>query len=160
MNSAEVVATLNHIPDGKTAWLSHLQYLELGKLLDSVEPPAPSHIQLSEAYFHLHRFLSEKANLTIPETEVAIHFNAFALLRRGYKIEDITEAEYKKLVALMDGIEQPERDDMNLYETGSHRALYEYLVKGLGLVVLPGRGPAWHRAKKLMAHYESQQMGR
>ncbi|OQY27048.1 MAG: hypothetical protein B6243_13445 [Anaerolineaceae bacterium 4572_5.2] len=44
--------------------------------------------------------------------------------------------------------------------TGGHRALYDYLSKGLGLSVREGRGPAWHRANDLVKHYESERMSK
>ena len=56
----------------------------------------------------------------------------------------------------MVGLEQPGIDDTDLYETGGHRDLYNYLTKGMGLSVQPGRGPAWHRAQALIKKYEDE----
>ena len=72
----------------------------------------------------------------------SIHFNAFTLLRRGYKVEEIAEMEYKALTRLMAGLEQPDKNDLDLYETGGHRDLYTYLTRIIGLFVQPRRGPA------------------
>ena len=55
--------------------------------------------------------------------EVSIHFNAFALIRRGYKVETITQQEYEHLHRLIDGLEEATEDDIDLYETGAHRGL-------------------------------------
>jgi len=87
--------------------------------------------------------------------EQALHFNAFALIRRGYKIEEITDEEYQHLLRLMDQVDPAEIDDLALYEYGGHRNLYNYLTKAMGLWVEKGRGPVWHRAKALVDQYEA-----
>ena len=74
-------------------------------------------------------------------------------------VENITQAEYEHLLTLMDGLEKPSIDDMDLYDTGGHRDLYSYLTKGMGLSVQPGRGPAWHRAEALIKKYETESGG-
>jgi len=86
----------------------------------------------------------------------AIHFNAFVLIRRGYKVEEITEKEYTDLLRLMNGIEQPDPDDMELHEFGGHRNLYDYLTTNLGVSVQKGRGPVWTRARRLVEGYEGR----
>lgn len=73
-------------------------------------------------------------------------------------VEDITQIEYEHLLKLMDGLEQPDVDDMDLYETGGHRDLYTYLTKSMGLSGQPGRGPAWHRAEALIRKYEVESL--
>ncbi|MCB0174930.1 MAG: hypothetical protein KDJ97_30755 [Anaerolineae bacterium] len=153
MNKSELLQ-LNVIPEGKAAWLSYEQYLELKRLFEAVPLPSAEETTDNLAYLALHRFLSEIAGLQLAPDEAAIHFNAFALIRRGYKIEAITLEEYKQLRRLMAGLEQPDIDDVDLYETGGHHALYDYLTRGMGLTVQPGRGPAWHRAKVLIEKYE------
>ncbi len=87
--------------------------------------------------------------------ESAIHFNAFALIRRGYKVEEITAEEYNKLLQLMANAQQADIEDLDLYEVGEHRNLYTYLTKQMGLSVKKGRGPVWHRAKALIDEYKS-----
>jgi hypothetical protein len=100
------------------------------------------------------------AGLELPLNEAAIHFNAFALIRRGYRIEAITPEEYKHLLRLMDGLEQPGVDDTDLYDTGRHWELYTYLTKQMGLSVQKGRGPAWHRAAALINKHETEAMNK
>jgi hypothetical protein len=104
----------------------------------------------------MHHFLNEVAQVTVPFDPVAIHFNAFVLIRRGYAIEEISRQEYESLKRLMDGIEQPDEEDVTLHESGSHRALYEFLRRAMGLSVRAGRGPAWHRADRLMKAFEQR----
>jgi hypothetical protein len=92
------------------------------------------------------------------QNQATIHFNAFVLIQRGYKVEEITPTEYyDALHRLMYGTEQLDTEDMTLHETGSHRALYDYLRKGSGVSVEAGRGLAWHRAKRLMEAFEQRQ---
>ena len=56
----------------------------------------------------------------------------------------------------MNGVEQPEKDDMVLHDYGPHRDIYNYLVKELGLKVQPERGPVWYRAKRLLERAASE----
>lgn len=153
MNKAEILQ-LNVIPDGKLAWLSYDHHLELKRLFESVALPGSNEaITANPAYLALYNFLTETAGLELPKSEAAIHFNAFALIRRGYEVEPITAEEYSHLVRLMEGLEQPAIDDIDLHDTGGHRDLYTFLTRGMGLSVQPGRGPAWHRAKTLIDKY-------
>jgi hypothetical protein len=71
-------------------------------------------------------------------------------------VETITPQEYDDLIRLLDGLLEPAGDDMDLYETGGHRALYEYLTRQMGLSVPAGRGPAWHRAQNLVKKHEAE----
>ena len=72
------------------------------------------------------------------------------------KPEEITATEYARLISLMAGLEQPDKNDMDLYDTGGHRALYNYLTRQMGLSVEAGRGPVWYRAQALIqAHQKS-----
>lgn len=153
MNKAEVLQ-LNVIPEGRAAWLSYEQHLELKRLFEAVPLPVAEETTCNLAYLGLYRFLTEVVGLELALNEAAIHFNAFALIRRGYKIEAITLEEYEQLCRLMDGLEQPDIDDFDLYDTGGHRALYDYLTRRMGLPVQAGRGPAWYRAKALIDNYE------
>lgn len=155
MNKAEVLQ-LNVIPEGKEAWLSYDQYLELKRLFEAVPLPATEGTTDNLRYIDLYRFLTEIAGLELPCNEASIHFNAFALIRRGYQVETITTEEYQQLCQLMQGLEQPGIDDSDLYSTGGHRELYNYLTQEMGLAVQQGRGPAWHRAKALIEKYESK----
>ncbi len=152
----EDILKLNVIPDGKEAWLSHDHYQELKTLFEMVNTPSNDKNIVDSQYFQLHHFLTSIAKLHVPLNEFAIHFNAFALIRRGYQIEDITTEEYDQLLDLMDGIEQAHIDDMALYEFGGHRDLYNFLTKRMGLSVQKGRGPVWHRAKSLIDKYRKQ----
>lgn len=144
---------LNVVPDGKAAWLSYENYVKLSQLFDGVNPPDQSVID--DNYAALYRFLVTVAGLKLPMDTASIHFNAFALLRRGYQVEEITEAEYLGLIGLMDGLEQPDKNDMELYDTGGHRDLYNYLTRQMGLSVEAGRGPVWYRAQALIEKYQT-----
>ncbi len=151
----EALQRLKVVPDGQEAWLSYDNYLELKHLFEAApltRPEQPS----NSSYRRLHRFLTTVAGLDLPLDEQAIHFNAFVLIRRGYQVETITPQEYDDLVRLLDGLAEPAGDDMDLYETGGHRALYEYLTRQMGLSVPAGRGPAWHRAQDLVKKYEAE----
>lgn len=53
----------------------------------------------------------------------------------------------------MDGLEQPHKTDWELYETGRHRDLNNYLTKTMGLPVQAGRGPVWYRAQALIEKF-------
>jgi hypothetical protein len=152
----KVVSTLNYLPDGVAAWLTYDQHRVLRSLYVALENPLTEIGPLSGNYVAMHNFLLRVAKLDMPETVSAIHFNAFALLRRGYVQEELTETEYVKLRQLLDGAEQPDIDDMTLQDEGTHRAIYIFLTRGLALSVAKGRGPAWHRAKKLLNAYEKR----
>lgn len=91
----KTVLQLNVIPEGKVAWLSYEQYQDLKRLFEAVELPSIETGIQDQAYFKLYDFLTKVAQLTVPRNEFALHFNAFALLRRGYAIEEITAAEYE-----------------------------------------------------------------
>ncbi len=138
----------NLVPEGKKAWLTYAQYQELKRLFEAVSPFTP---EMDVAAFRLHHFLTQVAGLVdVPISLETLHFNAFVLLRRGYKPEEITYKEYTDLLRLFDGLEQPDPDDMDLHDMGGHRALYNYLTIQLGIYVEPGRGPVWFRAKRLL----------
>ncbi|HEY84319.1 MAG TPA: hypothetical protein G4N96_04290 [Chloroflexi bacterium] len=155
-----VLKQLNVVPEGKEPWLSYNERSRLQHLFDAVPLSDEKKNVDNFAYLELYWFLTDIAGLNLPFDEATIHYNAFVLLRRGYKVESITDAEYAQLHRLMDGLETPDIDDAALYDTGGHRALYDYLSKGLGLSVREGRGPAWHRANDLVKHYESERMSK
>jgi hypothetical protein len=156
MNKAELLQ-LNVIPEGQAAWLSYDQFLKLKRLFEALTLPTNKESTADLRYIDLYHFLTNVAGLNLPCREAAIHFNAFALIRRGYRVETITATEYMQLARLMENLEQPTVDDLDLYDAGGHRDLYTYLTQGLGLPVQPGRGPAWHRAKALLEKYEADQ---
>lgn len=149
--NTDTLLQLNVVPEGKKAWLTYDQHTELKHLFES---GSPFSLAMDAAAFRLHRFLTGIAGLDVPVNVEAIHFNTFVLLQRGYKVEGITEKEYQDLLRLMEGLEQPDPDDMELYEMGGHRTLYNYLTIQLGISVQPGRGPVWYRAKGLVEAYE------
>ena len=151
MKNKQDFLELNVVPEGKAAWLNYEEYRELERLFEAVDVPGPG--KLDAPYTALYDFLGRTADLTLPRDKAAIHFNAFTLLRRGYKIEEITEREYQDLVRLMDGLEQPHKTDMELHDTGGHRDLYNYLTRTMGLSVQAGRGPVWYRAQALIEKY-------
>jgi hypothetical protein len=147
----------NVVPEGKEAWLSYEDYLALERLFEAVGVPGPG--KFGDTYTALYGFLVRTAGLTLPKDKAAIHFNAFTLLRRGYKIEEITEREYRELLRLMDGLEQPHKTDMELHDTGGHRDLYNYLTKTMGLPAQAGRGPVWYRAQALIEKHIQEEVG-
>ena len=158
MNKQEILQ-LNRLPEGKAPWLSYDAYLELKRLFEAAPLPAEGsetdQIEITnEDYRSLYWFLIKKAGLDVTRDETVIHFNAFALIRRGYKVETITPPEYSRLCHLMIELEVPDIDDMRLYEAGGHRDLYNFLTKTMGLPVPEGRGPVWHRARTLIKQYE------
>jgi len=146
---------LNVVPEGKKAWLSYDQYQELKRLFEAVSPFSQ---EMDVSAFRLHEFLTNVAGLDVTMNVEAVHFNAFVLIRRGYKREEITEKEYQDLLRLLNDLEQPDPDDMDLHEMGGHRGLYNYLTTQLGISVQPGRGPVWHRAKRLVEAYHSHSL--
>jgi hypothetical protein len=141
---------LNRVPDGKAAWLTYRQYRELQMLFEAATAQYVREGEASLAVGRLHRFLIDVARLDLPNDDDAIQFNAFVLLRRGYSVEYIAAKEYKTLARLMAQAEEPDLSDMTLHNTGTHRAIYEFLTKELGLYVEPGRGPVWYRAQRLI----------
>ena len=149
--NTETILQLNVVPEGKKAWLSYDQYHELKRLFDTV---SPFDSEMNGEAFRLYDFLTNIAKLHVPMTVEAIHFNAFVLIRRGYKVEEVTEKEYQDLLCLMNGLEHPDPDDMELHEFGGHRNLYVYLTTQMGISVQAGRGPVWARAKGLVEEYE------
>ncbi|MEM7029765.1 MAG: hypothetical protein AAF629_09380 [Chloroflexota bacterium] len=153
MNKEEILQ-LNVIPDGQEAWLNYDQVEDLKEIFDQVEIPSGDTHQINDGYLQLFDFLTNIADISVPLNEAAIHFNAFALIRRGYKVEDITSEEYQHLLRLMTDADQTHIDDMDLYVSGSHRDLYTYLTQNMGLPVKAGRGPVWHRTKALIEKYE------
>ena len=150
----ETVLQLNVVPEGKEAWLSYDQYQELKAIFQDINLPSSQTTIDDKSYFKLYDFLTTIAQLPVQANEYALHFNAFALIRRGYKIEEITTREYEQLSALMMEVSQADIDDMELDDFGGHRALYRFLTNTIGLSVKQGRGPVWHRAKDLLDQYE------
>jgi hypothetical protein len=154
--SKQALTQLNVVPEGKKPWLDYGDYLRLQRLFDALPLPDEETAENNFLYLELYWFLTDIAGLTLPFDEATIHYNAFVLLRRGYKTEAITDEEYAQLRRLMSGLEAPDIDDEILYDAGGHRALYNYLSKHLGLSVPKGRGPVWHRANRLLENYESR----
>ena len=154
MNKKDLLQ-LNVVPDNETAWLNYDQYQALIEMFERVKTPSDDTTILDVDYVQLYDFLTNTAKLQVPMNEPAIHFNAFTLIRRGYKIEEVTAEEYHQLLALMADVDRAEIADMNLAEYGGHRALYEYLTQRMGLSVKAGRGPVWHRAKALAEQYQA-----
>ena len=68
---------------------------------------------------------------------------------------DLTPKEMAGLIEIFSMTNAADFDDMELHQEGSHRALYNYITKTLGLSVEAGRGPVWHRAKRLIDHDRS-----
>jgi hypothetical protein len=155
MLTKEEILKLNRVPEGRPAWLSYADYRRLQQLLESLKPPSPGHALHHPDYVRLYDFLNADAGLDLPETEDAVHLNAFLLLRRGYHVESIMTSEYQQLVGLLEYAAPADLDDMTLHDFGSHRDLFTYLRTNLGLFVEVGRGPVWHRARKLCDAYEA-----
>ena len=77
--------------------MSYSDYLELDALFQAVGMPLSDDESIRPVFANLHDFLAHTAKLAVPKSEAAIHFNAFVLLRRGYKVEELTGAEHQKL---------------------------------------------------------------
>ena len=58
-------------------------------------------------------------------------------------------SEYKMLSAIFDECDYAHPDDMQLFESGNHRHMYNYLCS-VGVYVTPGRGPVYHAAAELL----------
>lgn len=153
----ETLLKLNRVPDGKPPWLNYKAFRKLQRLFDKLPPPEESGVLEDADYLRMYDFLEEVAGIKLPELQEAVHLNAFVLIRRGYQVEEITEAEYKRLIGLLEGTEEAYPDDMELHDFGNHRALFTYLSEELGVFVEPGRGPVWHRARQLVERYEKAQ---
>jgi len=134
------------VPDGKKAWLSYTQYRKLKLLTQAAWSDHPA--QVGE----LVAFLIDVAKLPLDEKgpTMTVLNNAHALQRRGYKIEELTRAEYELLKSAYSHATRTNPDDMELHETGAHRTLYDILTKKIGLDVEAGRGPVWRRANQLL----------
>ncbi len=150
----KTILQLNVLPEGKEAWLSYDQYQELKRVFEAVGLPSNEISIQDKAYFKLYNFLTDVAQLSVPMNEAALHFNAFALIRRGYEIEEIMPEDYEQLAKLTANTDPADIEDMVLHDFGGHRDLYNFLTSKMGLSVKPGRGPVWHRAKDLLNHYE------
>ena len=146
------VLEMNVVPDGVEAWLSYSEYRQLQKRLGAISGDDPG------AYAALAHFLIEtgKLPLDMAASDEMIRINAYTLLKRGYKIEPLGRADYATLKELFLKAEPADVQDMDLHETGSHRALFEMLTRKLGLDVEAGRGPVWHRSKRLLNHHGPQ----
>lgn len=136
-----------YIPEGKPAWLSYDQYQRLKKLFEAASPAD---------FAALHHFLVKVVKVYLPKDYEVVHFNGFVLIRRGYKIEEITSQEYTDLLLLLADTAPADLDDLDLYETGQHRALYNYLTQKMGLSVIAGRGPVWYRANQLVQAHQAE----
>ena len=86
MKNKQDFLELNAVPEGKEAWLSYEDYLELERLFEAGDVPGPG--EPDDTYLALYDFLIRRAGLTLPKDKAAIHFNAFTLLRRGYKKDE------------------------------------------------------------------------
>jgi hypothetical protein len=76
------------------------------------------------------------------------------LTKREYNMDTsrlLTAQEYKDIDTLFAYCNYAEIEDMALYPTGSHRALYARLTH-LGFTPPPGRGPVYHFADGLLSY--------
>ena len=143
-------------PDGVPAWLDYKAFRRLQVLFEMLAPPEETDGLGDADYFHMYVFLADIAGIEVPESQEAVHLNAFTLIRRGYKAEEVTGPEYERLRELLEGTEEADPDDLALHDFGNHRALHTYLTEGLGLYVEPGRGPVWGRAQELVRQHEQR----
>ncbi len=142
---------VNHVPEGRHAWLSYTDYRKLRTLADAAVGGDDA------ALAPLQAFLERTAGLSLPSDidGEALRRAAFTLVRRGYRVESIDPGEYGWLLVLFEVAQRADSDDMELAETGAHRAIYTFLMQRLGLDVEAGRGPVWHRAAKLLEVYRA-----
>ena len=142
---------VNNVPEGRQAWLSYVDYRKLRTLADAAIGGDDSVLAPLQA------FLERTAGLALPVNidGEALRRAAFTLVRRGYLVESIDPGEYGWLLVLFEVAQKADSDDMDLAETGAHRALHSFLTQRLGLDVEAGRGPVWHRAAKLLDAYRA-----
>ncbi len=81
----------NAVPEGKPAWLSHGQHNELRRLFEALPSPATQSAEAEIAYARMHHFLVEIAQVNVPDDKAAIHFNAFVLIRRGFRVDTASQ---------------------------------------------------------------------
>jgi len=79
-----------------------------------------------------------------------IRVAAYDLMARGYQVETLMRDEYEGLRDLYLVAEPASADDMELHDEGTHRAMYNFITRTLGLSVPAGRGPVYRRANKLL----------
>lgn len=87
MNKRDLLR-LNTVPEGKAAWLSREQHDELRRLFDALPLPETQTAEAAMAYARMHSFLNHIAQVSVLDDQAAIHFNAFVLIRRGFKVEE------------------------------------------------------------------------
>lgn len=151
---------LNRVPAGVPAWLDYKAFRTLQTLFEGLPAPSETDGLGEEGYLRLHDFLVEIAGLAVPETQASVHLNAFTLIRRGYRAEELTKAEFKGLQELLEGTEAPDPDDLERAEFGAQRALSAFLTAELNVYVEPGRGPVWQRANELVRQHELRRANR
>lgn len=150
--SGNELLMLNVVPNGVPAWISYTQYRRLKALLEAAMPMSANAGHDPAAIAQLWQFINATARLTLPDDapDDLVWFNGYTLRARGYKVEELTRAEYGALAALYEQAEPTEPDDMDLHDEGTHRQLYDMLTCTLSLDVEAGRGPVWRRAMRLL----------
>lgn len=141
----------NLIPEGKAAWIPYQRHVELSILFENnIEYESVITTARIQEIIAVSVGINT-TGLSIAETMQ----NAWTLIRRGYLPENLSLNELDGLAQIFAEAEEADIEDMELHEEGSHRALYNYITKTLGLYVEAGRGPVWHRAKRLIDHDRS-----
>jgi len=67
---------------------------------------------------------------------------------------EITPGERQRLGELLAAADYAHPDDPELFETGPHRALFNYLHQQMGIDVVAGRGPVYAKARELVGHFD------
>jgi hypothetical protein len=124
-----------HVPDGRPAWVHYLDYQAIGQAFDGLTPDTvPDAVAL----------VRRAADLELPPDFDTVHFNLWALLRRGYWTPDLTDTQrdtLARLFALTNATD--EDDDTPLAPEGSHRALHTFLTHELGERIPQTRGATY-----------------
>lgn len=124
-----------HVPDGRAAWVHYLEYQAIGRAFDELTDST-----VADAVALVQRV----AGVELPSDFATVHFNLWALLRRGYWTPDMTSAQCERLRQILE-LTNPtdEDDDTPLAAEGSHRALYVFLVRELGERIPETRGAVY-----------------
>lgn len=124
-----------YVPDGRPAWVHYLDYQAIGQAFDDLTPDTvPDAVAL----------VRRAAGIELPHDFDAVHFNLWALLRRGYWTPELTNAQQETLARLF-ALTNPtdEDDDTPLAPEGSHRALHTFLTRELGERIPQTRGATY-----------------
>jgi len=150
--SGEIFDILRIDMNNPTNQIPYHRYREIAALFDQMKPPDAAMMDVT--YSRARDMVKASIGGDIPDDVRVIHQRVETLLQHGYAVEEVTPGEYAQLKALFDACVEADIDDTELHPEGSHRALYTYLTRGIGLFVEAARGATWHRAKVLIETHQ------